>query len=156
MRMFPFFRAIPKFVVHHWKTFSAGFVLFVVVLVGGYVLMPSPSAQGAEKGHEVQIYRNAHIQVVFSQPMDHASVEKAFKITPTIKGSFSWQGNVLTFQPADILEKGSTYVVEIGDPAKSMLGKPLSATYRQTFTVLDFPEVAVVAPVDGLDHRRRR
>lgn len=146
-------RSVGSFFVRYWKQLSAVLVFVVALAIGGLALVPPPTAQGAEKGHEVQIYRNAHMQAVFSQMMDHSSVERAFTITPAINGSFSWKGNVLTFKPAADLEKGTKYVVEIGEGAVSVYRKHLTAPFRQTYSVLDYPEVAVVAPVNNSEIR---
>lgn len=113
-----------------------------------YVLMPSPKVYGALKGSTVEIYRNAEFRVIFDQPMNRPSAEKAFRTTPFVEGAFSWQGNQLTYRPAQDLEKGATYEVFINEDARSFLLKPLKKPFRQAFNVLDYPEVSVVAPVN--------
>ncbi|HWQ99782.1 MAG TPA: MG2 domain-containing protein [Candidatus Methylomirabilis sp.] len=126
----------------------------VVVLVGlvvaigvAYVLIPPPKAYGGLKGHTVEMYRNGVFRVVFNQPMNRESAEKAFRIAPPLQGSFIWKGNVLTYTPLQDLEKGATYEIFVSDEAKSLLGKPIQKPFRQSFVVLDYPEVSVAAPV---------
>lgn len=128
-----------------------GLVLGVLVLavVGGWSIAPAPQAFGAYKGQSASIYRNSAIRVIFSLAMQHESAERAFRISPPINGSFSWQGNVMSFRPAQTLEKGAKYEVTVGEEARSMLGKQLGVPFRQFLTVLDFPEVSIAVPVDG-------
>ncbi len=129
-----------------WIGFVA--LAFVIVVGGVYALLPSPTAHGSLKGRRVEIHRNANIHIVFDQDMYHVSVEQAFSISPAVKGKFSWEKNELTFTPEVTFEKGATYEVTIGDGAKNTIGKGLRDMFRQSFFVLDFPDVAVVAPAD--------
>ena len=142
------FVAVGKWFARHWKPFAIGGGVLVAACVTAWFFIPAPKAQGALKGHEVEIYRNAVIRIVFDSSMDLKSVENAFKISPAVGGSFSWQDNQLTFTPNQHLEKGATYEVIIGEGARSIFYKPLQDVYRQTFKILDYPEVAVAAPVD--------
>src|SRR5574337_1221233 len=143
----PFVR-LKGFLLRRWKLLATVLVAVLVILGGGYLLLPAPHAEGALKGHTVEISRNALIRVIFDQRMDHAAVERAFRITPPIGGTFSWQGNQLTFTHDHDFEKGQTYEVTIDQSARNFLWKPLAETYRQSFSILDYPEVAVTAPVD--------
>ncbi len=141
-------KQIGGFLVGRRKVVAGVLGGIVVLTAVGYVLVPAPSAHGAAKGHTVQISRNADIRVAFDQWMDKGSVERAFKISPAVGGSFQWEKNMLVYKPAVSLEKGATYAVEIGDAARSIFFKKINEAYQQSFEVLDFPEVAVVAPVD--------
>jgi uncharacterized protein YfaS (alpha-2-macroglobulin family) len=89
------------------------------------------------------------ISVTFSQKMDHASAEAAFKITPAVNGSFVWadeqvdtsqlqqsgkqpgptvgtepqpalaNGEVMAFVPSEDYQRGTVYKVEIASGAKA-------------------------------------
>lgn len=126
----------------------AGSVLGLILLVGGWFLTPVPSAQGGLRGHTVNMSPNGAMRVIFSQPMNRRSVEQAFQITPTVEGDVRWEGRHFFFVPKNNLQKGSTYEIVVKASAKSLLGKPLANEYRQSFVIVDFPEVVVAAPVD--------
>lgn len=140
--------SIRSFFAKYFKVILAVVVIVAVVLIGGYVVLPAPHASGAIKGHTVELSRNAAIRIIFDQPMDQGSVERAFHISPAIDGTFSWQGNQLTFTHPQDFDKGATYEVLVDTSARSLWLKPITEPFRQTFTIEDYPEVAVVAPVD--------
>jgi uncharacterized protein YfaS (alpha-2-macroglobulin family) len=56
-------------------------------------------------------------QVDFSIPVDHASAERAFSISPSTKGKFTWSAkggkDILVFQPSRILEPNTQYEIRI-------------------------------------------
>ncbi len=142
------FRTISEALKKHAKLLCGGLLATAVLIVGAFAFMPSPSAHGALKGHAVELSRNAIIRIIFSQPMNHRSVEQVFRINPSLDGTFSWEGTDLIFTPKTTFEKGKTYEVVVGTQAKSFFLKPLKEEYRQSFTILDFPEVSLVTPVD--------
>jgi uncharacterized protein YfaS (alpha-2-macroglobulin family) len=121
----------------------------VIALTGTYLVLPAPGAQGALTGRRVEIYRNAEMRVVFSQRMDHVSVERAWRTAPAVRGRFRWEGNMVIFKPDEVLEKGDTYELEISEDARNGLGKHLKEPFRQTFVVLDYPEVATTVPANN-------
>ncbi|MEI7741353.1 MAG: Ig-like domain-containing protein [bacterium] len=124
--------------------------MVLVLLAGGaWMISPAPVAQGSEKGHTVEVPRNAQLRVVFDQRMNHASVESAFAITPFVTGKFGWSDNVLTFTPDSVLNKGTTYEVTISTSAQNFLGKNLVVPFKQWFKTTDEPGISVVAPGDG-------
>ena len=142
------------FMVQRWK-WGAGILGGLLVLAGvAFIALPAPSAHGALRGHTVQISRNADIRVVFDQRMDTSSVERAFKIVPSVGGSFRWEANMMIYKPNTSLEKGTTYKVDIGESARNWFFKSLKPAYQQSFEVLDYPEVAVVAPVNDSEIRQ--
>lgn len=142
------FQTVVGAIKQHAKKALLGLAVLVVAGVGYVVASPAPSAQGALKGHTVQISRNGVIRVLFSQWMQHPSTERAFRISPALDGSFVWKGKELDFVPKTEFEKGKTYEVVVSTQAKSLFWKNLTEEYRQSFSIIDFPEVSVVAPVD--------
>ncbi|MFH0927887.1 MAG: Ig-like domain-containing protein, partial [bacterium] len=133
-------------------------VLAVIVLVAavGWFAAPAPEAYGSLKGHTVEIYRNASFKIIFTEQMNQKSVEQALRVTPQVAGSFSWDKNSLTYTPSAPLVKGGQYEVFIDTSATNIFYKKLKEPYRQTFTVLDFPEVAVVAPTENAEIRKNQ
>lgn len=143
----------PGFVRRHIRKFAIAAGGVVVFLGAAWFAMPAPGAQGSLRGRTVEVYRNAEIRIAFDQRMDRGSVERAFRVSPEVRGSFSWEDNLMKFDPAEDLVKGQTYEVEVGDGARSVFGKPLSSAFRQTVVVLDYPEVAAAVPADKTEAR---
>ena len=75
------------------------------------------------------------IGVVFIVPMDIASVEKAFSISPEVDGSFTWEENTLWFNPAQALTPDLTYHVQIAGNLTNLEGKSTPVNLHWDFTV---------------------
>ncbi len=97
------------------------------------------------------------IQVIFSQAMDPASTEAAFAVHPLddptpLPGELAWNRihTTLTFTPTAPLDFGATYVIAVDETAQpaSRQGN-LRAAFRQEFTVVPLPAVALTDPTDG-------
>jgi len=67
------------------------------------------------------------IVITFSEPMNRASVEQAFSITPAIDGSFVWSSDFRTvsFVPTRELQSGATYAVVIDSSARDLAGNTM-------------------------------
>ena len=67
------------------------------------------------------------IVITFSEPMNRASVEQAFSITPGIDGSFVWSSDFRTvsFVPTRELQSGVTYAVVIDSSARDLAGNTM-------------------------------
>ena len=66
----------------------------------------------------------APISFTFDRPADRASVEAAFHITPTLAGTFEWQGKILRFIPKEGFSAVS-YQVSLEPSARALDGSPL-------------------------------
>jgi len=55
------------------------------------------------------------IHVTFSEAMDQASTESAFSTSPVNFGSFSWNGNIMTYTPDSDFAFDTTYTVMVKD-----------------------------------------
>src|SRR6266849_4888917 len=55
----------------------------------------------------------APVRLTFNRPMDHASVEAAVQLSPARPGTFDWQGQTLTFIPAEPWPLSSTVTVSL-------------------------------------------
>lgn len=89
------------------------------------------------------------ISVTFSEEMDHSSVETAFTTNPSVAGTFSWNGTVVSFAPSQSLNEATYYTVTISANARSSNGLNLAADYVFGFTtttggtrVRNFPDSA--------------
>lgn len=96
------------------------------------------------------------ITVTFSQPMDRASTEAAFSLRradgrPTA-GAFTWSqdGRRLRYQPAQPLEYGTTYNVQVSQAARSANGQAsLREAYATAFETAPKLALAFTEPADG-------
>jgi Tol biopolymer transport system component len=89
---------------------------------------PPPNATGVPLG--------SPIVLTFNTAMDQNSVEQNFAIAPLpYGGSFSWQGNTMTFQPALPLAPNTPYIVTLGAGTTTASAHTAAAgPYTWTFT----------------------
>ncbi|HET9878695.1 MAG TPA: Ig-like domain-containing protein [Candidatus Limnocylindria bacterium] len=92
------------------------------------------------------------VEVAFSEAVDHASAQEAFRIDPPLDGSFSWSGTTLTFTPTDPLPLESAFTVAVDAGVRDTAGNPTTAaTDPFAFTTVGSPTVASTTPADGDD-----
>ncbi|MCB0208951.1 MAG: Ig-like domain-containing protein, partial [Anaerolineae bacterium] len=111
------------------------------------VLQSSP-AVGEEQALD------APVEIVFDQPMDRDSVEKAFAIEPgaSADGTFEWiDDQTVQFTPADGFERGERYRVRVVESAESQEGLTMAQPFELRFSAVGFLEVANVQPADGAE-----
>ena len=67
------------------------------------------------------------VSITFSEPMDKTATENAFSLSPSVSGTFSWDGDgdTMTFEPDSNLGYGTTYTVTITSEAKDLTGNAL-------------------------------
>jgi hypothetical protein len=75
----------------------------------------------------INVQATSPIRLVFSRPMQPATVNTRLKIEPAIKGSFSWDENSLTFTPDQSWPGGQeiSLSLEAGARATSWLAFPM-------------------------------
>ena len=88
------------------------------------------------------------ITVTFSEAMNLASAQSAFSISPSVTGSFSWDGNKMIFTPSSNLAYETTYTVNIGTEAEDLAGSNLESSYNWQFTTGTASSIVYVA-TDG-------
>jgi hypothetical protein len=76
----------------------------------------------------------AAISVTFSRPMNHGATESAFALTPAASGTFSWDGNTMTFVPTSLLAAETPYTATVGTAARDIGGNALAAEHAFAFT----------------------
>ncbi|MBC7233816.1 MAG: Ig-like domain-containing protein [Chloroflexi bacterium] len=109
---------------------------------------PKVIARSPERGQEHDV--KAPIVLTFDQPMDPASVEKAFRITPQVSGTFKWEGTRLFFTPAaEGFARATSYRVTLEPTARSAAGLPLADAFSFKFSTVGYLEVATVQPAPG-------
>jgi hypothetical protein len=102
-----------------------------------------------ERGQEQPL--DAPIEIVFDQPMDQVSVEKAFAIEPgaSVDGAFSWPDErTMRFQPTGGFERAARYKVRLVESAQSQAGLTLQAPFELRFSAAGFLEVTTTQPSD--------
>lgn len=110
----------------------------ILLLIGGGALyargrpavvgvFPAPGA--------VAVSGLAPVRISFSRAMNRASVENSLILQPSQLGAFAWEGNTLTFTPADAWPGGVAVSVTLTTDARSALGVPLAVPHAWSFTV---------------------
>lgn len=79
------------------------------------------------------VSRHTSVTLGFSVPMDRASVEEHLAITPAVEGSFSWNGNQVTFTPTTPFEADARYSVSVAE-ARDTLGNRIGGDPVFSFT----------------------
>jgi len=91
--------------------------------------------------------------IVFDQPMDKASVESAFDISPKVEGSLTWENDyTLHFNPAGAgFKPDAYYEIIIGTGARSAVGRELQEPILIRFQTTGYIAVLDVQPRDGAE-----
>jgi hypothetical protein len=93
----------------------------------------------------------APVEIVFDQPMDRASVERAFAIEPgaSVDGEFTWPDDTtVQFKLNEGFERGQRYKVRLVGSAESAEGLALGRDFELRFSAAGFLEIANVQPGD--------
>jgi uncharacterized protein YfaS (alpha-2-macroglobulin family) len=95
---------------------------------------------------------DAPIELTFDQPMNRASVEAAFSITPTAAGAFSWSDDrTVTLAPTSALQRGTRYRVTVAATATNAEGKALEEEATFDLGTVGYLDVSEVQPPPGAD-----
>lgn len=96
------------------------------------------------------------ITVTFSQAMDHASAEAAFRVHPsgapaeTVPGTFRWSGNAMGFLPGRDLARDTSHTATVAAGARAATGEAgLAADYAWRFKTAPLPRLMSTTPADG-------
>lgn len=76
---------------------------------------------------------NSTVAVTFNQPVDKASAQGSFSISPNIGGAFAWSGNTL-FYKTNGLAMLSNYTINIRAGIKSLGGEDSVQNFSSSFT----------------------
>jgi hypothetical protein len=87
------------------------------------------------------VERTASITILFSEPMDKASVQNAFAITSPVgfnSGAFTWNeaGTEMTFKPNTSFDYGSDISWRVATTATDVSGNPLQAAISGAFRTI--------------------
>ncbi|HRE46264.1 MAG TPA: Ig-like domain-containing protein [Aggregatilineales bacterium] len=90
------------------------------------------------------------IRVVFSAPLEEASLTERFTITPATEGTLHLNGAVLTFTPRRAWQAGIPYTVRIGMGVRALNGRALVREEQWSFTPRS-PRLVYLAPAVAAD-----
>ncbi|MBF8280656.1 MAG: hypothetical protein HW383_429 [Candidatus Magasanikbacteria bacterium] len=152
-RVIVFFKSVGNFFRTQLKQILITFGVVIAMGAIAFVVAPSPTIKTNFNGEKIDIKKDVSFTFHFSQKMNRASVERSIKFIPSIAGSYKWEGNNVTFDPAYNLEKGTVYEMTVTRDARAWFGKGLKAAFTQKFSVLNYPEVTVFTPPNNAEVR---
>lgn len=82
---------------------------------------------------QIKVDTSQFIRFTFDQQVDQKSAENLFSISPSVPGSFKWEGNSLIFTP-NYLNFSTTYTAKISPGVKAILGLDSEKEFKITFT----------------------
>jgi len=93
---------------------------------------------------------NTPLRLIFSRPMQAASVLERLRIDPPREGEVAWEGAVLTWTPVSPWPGGEQVEVGLrrGARAAGSLSLPTTTGYGWTFTIRE-PRLVYLFPADG-------
>lgn len=98
----------------------------------------------------VELLPNDPLTVTFDQPMDRASVEAAFSLSPDLPGLLLWSdAQTLTFTPTNGFPVQKNYTLRIDKTARAINGIPLEADYTTELRTLGTFGITNVVPARG-------
>lgn len=102
----------------------------------------APTASSAPAHQATNVPTNAALSLSFSEPMDQASVDTAFSISPFVPGTALWDasGTLRSYQPSAPLAAGTAYTVTLSTVAKDLAGNPLAQSFSASFTTAAAPD----------------
>ncbi len=121
-----------------FDTYILTIIIFIIIAIGGLVLYGDHvgvQIVSYEPGEDAKAPANANIIIEFDQTMDEESVEERFAMKPETNGTFRWQGNTLTFDPASLFIPHQSYSVSLLNGAKSTSGREVNDTHRWSFSI---------------------
>lgn len=85
----------------------------------------------------------APISLTFDQPVDHASAEQRFSLSPAADGNFTWQNQTMTYHTS--LAKDTSYQVSEAAGVHSTIGLDLASTFSSSFATEESVTVLAVS-----------
>ena len=120
--------------------------------------LPPPTLLSRSPAPGEQQPLDAPIVLTFDQPMERASVEAAFEISPAVEGDFSWTDDrTVSFAPVQAagaeppLERGQSYQVRVAAAARNIEGTALAEGITFEFGTVGYLTVSQVLPAPDSD-----
>ncbi|TFG68820.1 MAG: hypothetical protein E4H27_07645, partial [Anaerolineales bacterium] len=115
-----------------------------------HIPLPAPRPAYRSPGMHERLALDAPIELVFDQPMDQASVQKALSIEPKVDGVITWTNpHTLQFTPSETLARGASYHISLDETTKNAEGTTLAAPITFEFETLGYISISEVQPVPG-------
>ncbi len=112
--------------------------------------LPAPRLLSRSPAPGEQQPPDAPLALTFDQPMDQASVEAAFSISPTVEGGFRWSDDrTVAFVPDANLARGQRYEVQVAETARNAEGERLEEAIAFDLNTVGYLKVAQVMPAAG-------
>ena len=133
-----------------WRRLIIPGILFLALLIAGsiYLLNTPRLISGFPRDDAFGVPASESLRIEFSRPINVASLESHFAITPNIEGTLESEGKRVVFTPHDGWPYGETIRVEISAGVISDKGLPLLSGEVWTFTISN-PLIAYLWPSDG-------
>lgn len=79
---------------------------------------------------------STNIEITFSEVMDKTPTEGAISSSPSISGTFSWDGTtkIVTWNPGTDLQSSTSYAITVSAAAKSQAGANMQSAFSFSFT----------------------
>jgi hypothetical protein len=110
-------------------------------------LIPPELLTHEPRDGEQGISRRQTIRLVFSEPVDRASLYTGFSLLPSVYGGFLWfqEGAEVHFLPLEDYQPGQTYEVVLSDELADRSGNRLEQSVSFSFQVLDVQEPSIIS-----------
>lgn len=122
----------------------------LVLAIGGLIAVDEASGirvKSVEPDPATELPSTESIRITFSEPMDAASVQTHFRISPEVAGSFAWEGSRLTFDPPQPLLPDRDYQITLAKGARSLAGRQTKSDFVWKFHTRA-PGVLYLSPAD--------
>src|SRR3989339_578329 len=121
-------------------------VLLAVLSVGGLLFWKGSQRGIMDFGQRQKVTALSSLHFSFPALMDHASVEQSMTVPHGLTGSWSWNDEILIFQPSEKLKSGESYTFHLSPAALQSDGSALGRTLDFTFEVAGPAKVAARLP----------
>jgi hypothetical protein len=89
----------------------------------------------------------ATVSVTFDKTMNASSAQSAFSMSPSTNGTYSWNGNTMTFKPDKSLLSNTSYTVTEAKGASDQSGNKMSSDYTFSFKTEEVMPVEVLGTI---------
>jgi len=103
-----------------------------------------------ERGEELPT--DGSIELIFDRAMAQESVEAAFRLNPTVAGSFEWpNARTIRFVPKQELKRDTSFEVTVDASAMTADGGSLTTDYGFQFRTVGYLQVTQVIPAPNTE-----
>ncbi|MCH7586750.1 MAG: Ig-like domain-containing protein [Chloroflexi bacterium] len=121
-------------------------LLFLLLLL--LVIFAAPRVTSVQPSPDAEfIPISAELTLTFSRPMDKIAVESRLTIEPAQTGTFTWQGNSITFSPDEPWPEGQDVNLFLKAGARSAIFLPILRSRQWTFSI-GYPRIIYLWPAD--------